>query len=82
MWCEGGGREPVRELREYLKERLPEYMAPVAYVRLERLPLTANGKVDKKALPQPEVKEGSRRSGSGSRGRRWKRCWRESGGRC
>src|SRR6266498_2223177 len=53
-----GEESRVGELREYLKERLPDYMAPWAYVRLERLPLTANGKVDKKALPQPEMAGG------------------------
>jgi amino acid adenylation domain-containing protein len=38
------------ELRQYLKEKLPEYMVPSVYVSLERLPLTANGKVDRQVL--------------------------------
>jgi aspartate racemase len=41
------------ELRGYLKERLPEHMVPGIYVPLERFPVTTNGKIDHRALPNP-----------------------------
>ncbi|WP_207750723.1 non-ribosomal peptide synthetase [Anaeromonas gelatinilytica] len=43
------------DIKSYLKESLPEYMVPAYFVKLEKMPLTANGKLNRRALPEPNL---------------------------
>ena len=51
---EEGKEVRVEELKRYLRGKLPEYMVPNQWVILKKIPLTPNGKVDRKGLPEPE----------------------------
>jgi len=52
--CGGQGDVNVGDLRNHLRNKLAEYMIPSLFIKLDNLPLTANGKIDRKALPKPD----------------------------
>jgi amino acid adenylation domain-containing protein/non-ribosomal peptide synthase protein (TIGR01720 family) len=54
----GDGEVETSALREALRGRLPEFMVPAAWVALAALPLAPNGKVDRRALPEPDLPAG------------------------
>ncbi|WP_416655629.1 surfactin non-ribosomal peptide synthetase SrfAA [Bacillus amyloliquefaciens] len=49
----------IEALKAALKDTLPDYMVPAFWVEMDGLPVTANGKIDKKALPEPDIEAGS-----------------------
>jgi amino acid adenylation domain-containing protein len=57
--AEGAPAPAAAALREQLEERLPGYMVPAAWVVLEKLPLLPNGKLDRGALPEPDLAPGT-----------------------
>jgi thioesterase domain-containing protein/acyl carrier protein len=77
---EGHSRPRCGELLQFLQEKLPDYMVPSGIILLDRLPLTANGKVDWRALPSPGLEVGGESEAASPRTpvqKRLARIWQE-----
>jgi len=55
VWFTGPTQVDASQLRAFMAQQVPEYMVPSTFVHIEQLPLSPNGKVDKKALPNPQT---------------------------
>ncbi|HEX2989144.1 MAG TPA: condensation domain-containing protein, partial [Anaerolineales bacterium] len=69
------------ELRQYLSAKLPEYMIPSDFIHLEEMPLTANGKIDRTSLPDPDTRRNTPAAGNAvpttEQERQLARVWRQ-----
>ncbi len=74
--------ELIAGYRKALSAQLPDYMVPARFVLMSKLPLTANGKVDRERLPAPDGERPELAQGYVAPGRRWKSWWPGSGPRC
>jgi amino acid adenylation domain-containing protein len=54
-----GAKPTPTELRHYLQQHLPDYMVPSTFVQLQTMPITPNGKVDRRGLPAPQIETSS-----------------------
>ncbi|MCU0288064.1 MAG: AMP-binding protein, partial [Acidobacteria bacterium] len=59
----------VEKLRTYLTQSLPDYMIPSAIIKIDRIPLTPGGKIDRSALPAPAIKDGEEHRNTAPRSR-------------